>query len=152
MTQFYDILETIKNELRASPFINTVTFGDIGEVDLDKTSMFPLSHIIMENVQYKGNILIFNVKILFTDVVDYNNEESEFDRFYGNDNLQDVFNTQLQAANNLITKLKRGDLFANRYQLDNEPTLEPFKERFANELAGWSTDISISMPNNTSIC
>ena len=62
MTQFYDILETIKNELRASPFINTVTFGDIGEVDLDKTSMFPLSHIIMENVQYKGNILIFNVK------------------------------------------------------------------------------------------
>ncbi len=152
MTQFYDILDTIKDELRASPFINTVTFGDISEVDLDKTSMFPLSHIIMENVQHKGNTLVFNLKILFTDVVDYNKEDTEFDKFYGNNNLQDVFNTQLQAANKLITKLKRGDLFANRYQLDNEPTLEPFKERFANELAGWSTDISIAMPNNSSTC
>ena len=63
MTQFYDILDTIKDELRASPFINTVTFGDIAEVDLDKTSMFPLSHIIMENVQHKGNTLVFNLKI-----------------------------------------------------------------------------------------
>jgi hypothetical protein len=152
MTNFYDILDKLKEELRLSPSVNTVTFGDITEIDLDKTSMFPLSHIIMDSVQHRGQTMIFNIKILFSDVVDYNKDVTEFDDFYGNNNLHDIFNTQLQVANNLISRLKRGDLFASKYQLDGEPTLEPFKERFSNELAGWTTDISIVVPNTSSIC
>ena len=42
MTHVYDILEIIKDELLASPSVNTVTYGDLSEVDLDKTTIFPL--------------------------------------------------------------------------------------------------------------
>jgi len=151
MTQFYDILDTLKNELRSSPSVNTVSFGDITNIDLDKTSMFPLSHIIMPSVQYRGNILVFDVNIFFADVVDYNKVTSSFDDFYGSDNLHDIFNTQLQVVNSLVSNLKRGSLFASKYQLEGEPTISPFKEKFSNELAGWDVSFSVSMPNTISI-
>ena len=152
MTHFYDILDTLRDELLLSPSVNTVTYGDIEDVDLDKTTMFPLSHLLIDSVNYNGQTVTFNIKLLCTDIVDYNKEKSNFELFYGNNNLQDVFNTQFQVINTLISKLMRGDLFEANYQVITQPSAQPFKERFSNELAGWSTDISIEIPNGISIC
>ena len=44
MTSFYDILDTLKTYLQGNSNINTVTYGDIFEVDLAKQSIF-LWHI-----------------------------------------------------------------------------------------------------------
>mgnify|MGYP003647697373 CR=1 FL=1 len=136
MTHIYNILDTIKDELLANPSVNTVTYGDIEDVDLDKTE----------------KTIEFNIKLLCADIVDYNKEKSDFELFYGNNNLHDVLNTQFEVINSLIMKLMRGDLFKMKYQVTTEPTAEPFKERFSNELAGWSVDISIEIPNGISIC
>ena len=35
MTEFYDVVDIIRDSLRNSNNINTVTFGDLSEVDLD---------------------------------------------------------------------------------------------------------------------
>lgn len=86
------------------------------------------------------------------DVVDINNQETEFDDFYGNDNLHDVLNTQLQVLNKLIVDLQRGNLYKDKFQLDGEPTLSPFKERFSNLLAGWEATINIDIKNDIGIC
>ena len=152
MTHFYDILDKLRDELLLSPSVNTVTYGDIEDVDLDKTTMFPLSHLLMDSVNYNGQTVTFNIKLLCADIVDYNKEKSNFELFYGNNNLQDVFNTQFQVINTLISKLMRGDLFEANYQVTTQPSAQPFKERFSNELAGWSTDISIEIPNGISVC
>ena len=152
MTHFYDILDKLRDELLLSPSVNTVTYGDIEDVDLDKTTMFPLSHLLMDSVNYNGQTVTFNIKLLCADIVDYNKEKPNFELFYGNNNLQDVFNTQFQVINTLISKLMRGDLFEANYQVTTQPSAQPFKERFSNELAGWSTDISIEIPNGISIC
>jgi len=152
MTHVYNILDTLKDELLASPSVNTVTYGDISDVDLDKTTIFPLSHLFMDNVTYRERTVLFNIKLLCADIVDYNKEKSDFDLFYGNDNLHDVLNTQFEVINTLIMKLMRGDLFKLNYQVTTEPSAQPFKERFSNQLAGWSVDISIEIPNSASIC
>ena len=152
MTHVYNILDTLKNELLNSPSVNTVTYGDISDVDLDKTTIFPLSHLFMDNVTYGERTVTFSIKLLCADIVDYNTKKSDFDLFYGNDNLHDVLNTQFEVINSLIMKLMRGDLFELQYQVTTQPTAEPFKERFSNELAGWSVDIAIEIPNGTSIC
>ena len=152
MTHVYDILDTLRDELLLSPSVNTVTYGDIEDVDLDKTTMFPLSHLLIDSVNYNGQTVTFNIKLLCADIVDYNKEKSNFELFYGNNNLQDVFNTQFQVINTIISKLMRGDLFEANYQVTTQPAAQPFKERFSNELAGWSTDISIEVPNGVSIC
>lgn len=152
MTHVYNILDTLRNELLSSPSVTTVTYGDIADVDLDKTTMFPLSHILMDSVVYGERTVTFSIKLLCADLVDYNNEKADFDLFYGNDNLHDVLNTQFEVINTLIMKLMRGSLFQLQYQVTSPPNAQPFKERFSNELAGWSVDISIEIPNGASIC
>ncbi|MDB4245997.1 hypothetical protein N9824_00470 [bacterium] len=152
MTHVYDILDVLKEELRSSPSVNTVTYGEVSDLDLDKTTMFPLSHLLIENVSYNERTVNFRIKVLCADIVDYNKKPSEFDDFYGNDNLHDVMNTQFEVINTLIMKLMRGDLFNAKYQVNTSPVAEPFKERFNNVLAGWSVDIDIEVPNGASIC
>jgi len=152
MTHIYDILDTIKDELLSSPSVNTVTYGDIADIDLDKTTMFPLSHLLIDKVTYGERIVSVDIKLLCADIVDYNTKKSDFELFYGNDNLHDVLNTQFQVINSLIMKLMRGSLFKENYQVTTQPVAEPFKERFSNELAGWSTNIVIDLPNGISIC
>ena len=152
MKEFYDIVDVIKDSLRQSPSINTVTFGNLQDVDLDKTTIFPLAHIYTSDVEHRGNTLVFNISVVAMDIVDISNKETNFDDFYGNDNLHDVLNTQLATLNKLISDLKRGDLYRNQYQLDGTPTLNAFKERFSHVLAGWDVDMRIEVKNNIETC
>ena len=154
MTSIYDIIKTIKDFLRAHPIVNTVTFGDITQVNLNKTDMFPLSHFILGNTQLTEHTIRVTMSFLFIDVVDYSKDYNADDEGYRGDdsNLIDVYNTQMQVANALISDLRRGDLYRDEYQLVGEPILEPFKDRFENELAGWSVDITLDIRNNISVC
>ena len=152
MKHVYDILDVLRDELRSHPAVNTVSYGDITDLDLDKTTMFPLSHLLIDNASYGERTITFSIKLLCADIVDYNQSENQFDEFYGNDNLHDVMNTQFQVINSLITKLMRGDLFKSNYQVTSTPSAEPFKESYGNVLAGWSTIIQIEVPNGVSIC
>ena len=152
MKHVYDILDVLRDELRSHPAVNTVSYGDITDLDLDKTTMFPLSHLLIDSASYGERTITFSIKLLCADIVDYNQSENQFDEFYGNDNLHDVMNTQFQVINSLITKLMRGDLFKSNYQVTSTPSAEPFKEKYGNVLAGWTTVIQIEIPNGVSIC
>ena len=132
---FYLLTDLIKEQLLSDEDVNTVTFGDITEVDLYKQSIFPLSHLIVNSVTSAENTLSFNISILSMDIVDQSKEETT-DRFVGNNNEQDVFNTQLTVLNKLIQRLRIGTLYRDLYQVVGDVTLEPFKDRFENELAG----------------
>lgn len=152
MTQFYDILDKIKERLRANPNVFSVTYGDITKVDLDKTTIFPLSHLNISNATIKEHTISFTLQLLCVDIVDYNKDSNPDDEFYGNDNMQDILNTQLQVVNDIVSQLRRGALFTNELQVVEDVSVQPFMDRFENELAGWGADILIEMPNNISIC
>lgn len=149
MKEVYELLDKIKDRLRANNITNTVTFGDIMEVDLTKTTMYPLSHISIGNVVFNEYTMTADIGVLCLDIVDKNKNQSTFDSFYGNDNLQDVYNTQLAVVNDLQSHLRRGDLFENNdMKISGGITAEPFQDRFENELAGWGVNMSIEMPND----
>lgn len=154
MTGIYDIVKTIKTHLREHPIVNTVTFGDITEIDLNKTTMFPLAHFLLQDTTILSNNIQITLSFLFIDITSKNNEFNS-DDLGGRettDNLVDVYNTQLQIANDLITELRRGDLYSDKYQLIGDPICTPFDDRFENQLAGWSVDLTIAIPNNISVC
>ena len=113
MTQFYDVLDKIKERLRANPNVFSVTYGDITKVDLDKTTIFPLSHLNISNATIGEHTVRFTLQLLCVDIVDYNKNVSPDDEFYGNDNMQDILNTQLQVVNDIVSQLRRGTLFTN---------------------------------------
>ena len=152
MNQIYELLDRLKDKLRENPNVFTVTFGDLTEVDLNKTTIFPLSHFNITNVTYNNNVINFSIQFLAIDIVAYNKDAVSGDSFYGNDNLQDVYNTQLQVLSYAIEHFRRGDLFDNKLQLIGSTSAQPFKDRFENELAGWGATIEVAMPNEISIC
>lgn len=152
MTQVYDILNKIRDRLRDNPNVFTVSFGDLTEIDLNKTTIFPLSHLTITNVTFDRSVINFTVNLICVDVVDYNKENYSDDIFYGNDNLQDVYNTQLQVVNDIVQSVRRGSLFDDKIQLLDNPSATPFKDRYENELAGWGIELNLSMINDISIC
>ena len=151
MSTFYEITQAIKNQLAEDAFVNTVTTGDIFKVDLNKQTIFPLSHIIVNSVSYQGAVLNYNISILSMDIVD-ESKDLTTDIFIGNDNEQDVLNTQLAVANRFLEILNRGSL-SNDYELVNgSASIEFFTERFENKIAGVTYTFDIAIQNPMTIC
>ena len=148
---FYQLTETIKNSLLDNVDVNTVTTGNLSNVNLQKQNIFPLSHIIINTVVDSEQTLTFNISILAMDIVSRSKQETTH-IFEGNNNEQDVLNTQLAVLNKLIMVLRKGDLHRDKYQLVGDPTCEPFYDRFENELAGWTATMDIVIYNDITIC
>lgn len=151
MTGFYNVTDKIKDTLNAEPFVNTVSYGSLDDVDLNKQTIFPLSHIIVNNCNVLNNTLTFNISVLAMDIVDESKDEVT-DIFVGNDNEQDVLNTQLAVVNRLIAILQRGDLYTDLYQVDGTVGCEPFVDRFENKLAGWVATFDVIVQNDMTVC
>ena len=148
---FYQATETIKSQLLKDINVNTVTTGDISDVDLQKQTIFPLSHIIINNVGQEDGVLRFNMSVLAMDIV-HQSKEITIDQFEGNNDLQDILNTQLSVVNKLTQILRKGTLHFDKYQLEGNPNIEPFYDRFDNEVAGWTITMDILIYNDISIC
>ena len=151
MKGFYNLTDKLKDALLAEPFVNTVTFGSLDDVDLNKQTIFPLSHIIVNNTTVGSKTLTFNVSILAMDIVDIS-KAATTDIFVGNDNEQDVLNTQLALLTRIINTLQRGDLYTELYQVEGDVNCEPFVDRFENKLAGWAATFDVLVQNDMTIC
>ena len=154
MQGFYNVTTKIREELEKDEFCKTVTYGDIFNVDLKKQTIFPLSHFMVNNATLNGNIWTFSFSLLCMDLVDKVKDyaEGDPDYFEGVENEQDVWNTQLAVANRVLEMLRGGDLYDELFQLDGQPSCQPFVDRFENDLAGWTVDFTIMIPNGMTIC
>tara|TARA_R100001443_G_scaffold602_4_gene2401 strand:- start:851 stop:1324 length:474 start_codon:yes stop_codon:yes gene_type:complete len=148
---YYQITQTIKDQLLADENVNTVTTGDITEIDLSKQTIFPLSHIIINNVTIQEQVLNFNISVLAMDLVNLSKEETT-DIFRGNNNEQDVINTQLAVVNKLVGALRQGTIHLDLYQLDGDAACEFFYERFENEMAGVTCTFNVFVANDINLC
>ena len=148
---YYLLTQAIKDALLGDINVNTVTEGDLFDIDLSKQSIFPLSHLIVNTVTAQESVLRFNVSILAMDIVDESKEPTT-DIFIGNNNEQDVLNTQLAVLNKLVQVLRRGDLYNDKYQLDGDANCEPFVDRFENKVAGWTATFDVLVNNDIEIC
>ena len=148
---YYQITETIKTNLLTDENVNTVTTGDIFEIDLSKQTIFPLSHIIVNSATIQEQVLNFNITVMCMDVVDQSKEETT-DEFRGNNNEQDILNTQLAVANKLVGLLSKGDLYRDKYQMEGDASCEFFYERFENQLAGVACSFNVLIANDINVC
>ena len=154
---FYKTLDKIKNELLLDENVNTVTSGDLTEIDLNKITIFPLSHLMVNSATLQGNVIVFNISILAMDIVWQNKDQIDEalnldETFNGVDNEHDVMNTQLAVLNKLNEVLRRGDLNTDLFQLEGVPACEPFYDRFENKIAGWTYTANIIVANDISKC
>lgn len=138
----YTLINKIKEAIHQEPFVNTVTEGDIFDVDISKRTIFPLSHIIINNVTHQGNVLQYNISVMMMDIL---NQKSNSDKV-------DIWNTQGKVAVRILDRLNRGDLRSDFWELTGSPNIEPFTERFENDLAGWVVTFDVVVKNDMTIC
>tara|TARA_R100000544_G_C2222861_1_gene58660 strand:- start:836 stop:1288 length:453 start_codon:yes stop_codon:yes gene_type:complete len=150
MNTLYRITEKLKAELDANVLLNTVTFGDITDVDLDKGTIFPLAHVMLGNATITDSTLNIGINIMFIDIVD--ESKTTGDNFYGNDNEHDVLNSMLAAATKTTQELKRGISYKEGFHVAGDGDVEFFTDRFENKLAGVSLDLNIEVTNASELC
>ena len=148
---YYQITQTLKTKLLLDENVNTVTTGDIFDIDLAKQTIFPLAHIIVNSVTIQEAALSFNITVMCMDIVDVSKDETT-DHFVGNNNEQDILNTQLAVANKLVGLLSKGTLYQDKYQLSGDASCEFFYERFENRLAGVACSFDILIANDINVC
>ena len=148
---FYLVVEAVKLELINNQSIKTMTFGDLSDIDLQKQTMFPLAHMIVDSVTHAEKTMQFSFTILTMDQIDTTKEYVN-DLFLGNSNTHDILNTQLSVSNRLVTRLRKGQLYEDGYQLVGDATCEPFFDRFENVLAGWATTFTVGIFNDLDYC
>ena len=150
MKAYTYLIDTLREAFEDIPLVTSVTTGALDDIDNYKQTLFPLVHIIVNNMSPESNILRFNVTIMAMDVVDISQNET-IDRFRGNDNEQEVLNTTAIILIRVAELLRRGEL-NDRLEILGNASCEPFTERFENLLAGWAMTLDIILPNEMSIC
>ena len=147
---FYILLETLKNSLLQNPNVNTVSTGDISQIDLSKQTIYPLSHIIVNSATNSGQVMSFNVTVLCMDKV--NQLKTQQVDPFNNEAEHTVLNTQLAVSNKLYKDLYSGQLRLDGYQVDDDASIEFFFDRFENILAGVAMTLNVQLNNDLNVC
>jgi hypothetical protein len=147
----YRVIQAMKAELESNPFCNKVTLGELTELDLAKMTMFPLANITMDNVTHSENSLTFQLTIVNVDIVDISKDEIQ-DNIYGNDNLIYIWTNQLYVINRLVARLRQSTIAIDTMELEGDPQSEFINKEFENMLAGFTTTINLTVPNDINKC
>jgi hypothetical protein len=147
--------------------IETVSVGDIYEIDMSKDTLFPLMHINPVNVTTGESELIYNFQIFLADLV---SEKDNWQTYQAEqltklldfkNNEQEVYNQQLAIAVDIISMLRHStqqslagvnDINQAIYYTQDQFTIEPFSERFDNLLCGYVFNIGVKVMNDFSSC
>jgi len=148
---YYTAIDILKWHFQNDPIVNEVTQGDIFSVDLNKKTIFPLVHMIVNSSTAQEFAITYNVSILAMDIVDFS-KQIDTDQFYGMDNETDALNSMHDVLLRAYKLMKSGLLWDQKVQIEGEANLEPFAERFENNLAGWTMTFDITVPNEMTIC
>ena len=148
---YYSSIKAINDFIKADGITNTVTNGDIFEVDLAKQTIFPLAHIIVNSVAIGERLVTLNISILLMDFIGQS-KSAKINGIDKNSREVDVLNTQLELAKRLIAGLQRGDLQSDGFEIITDANCEPFVERFETNLAGWAVTFDMHESNTMTIC
>lgn len=148
---FYLVLDTVKDTLLNDVDINTVTYGDLSEVDLSKQTIFPLAHVLINGATLTDQTVDMNLTVLCMDSVDIYKKESK-DPFAKNESEHQILNTMLAVGNRLTQKFMNGTLHQNGFQMDGDVTCDVFFDRFEGQLAGWAFTFTVSVHNDIYKC
>tara|TARA_R110002020_G_scaffold55316_3_gene153641 strand:- start:298 stop:831 length:534 start_codon:yes stop_codon:yes gene_type:complete len=160
---YNNVVNTLKNIGVLHQQIETVTTGDIFDINLEKMEKFALMHINPVNVTTAEFGLTYNFQIFICDLVAEKADWTETTIQSANNlsNEQEVLSETLQISVDIISMLRHSlqqsmsgvnDINEALYFTEGQQTLEPFTERFDNLLTGWVFSLGILVANDFDAC
>lgn len=151
MNNFYKIIELVRARLADNPMVNTLIFARVEEKDLYKKNLYPLAHIIPQASPWTTQqVNQVSLQIRVVEQRDINKMHTNT-KFEGNDNVLDNLNVCHTIINDLLTylSLQNNDDYIELISVSN---LEPILFSDHNILDGWGVTITLSIPNDISVC
>ena len=148
MNSLFSLTDAIKQELDSNVLLNSVSYGDVDEIELLKTNKYPLAHVGISTGTISDSTSTIEMSVIFIQQVDDVKEQE--DSF--NDSELYAQNNMLAAATRLVQVLKRGDLYAQGFQLEDDATVDFFGDRFTDKVAGVTVDMTVTIKNSVSVC
>lgn len=151
MGNYYKIIELIRKRLADNQMLNTIIFARVEDKDIYKKNLYPLAHIIPQSSPWTtSQVSQISLQIRIVEQRDINKLHTNT-KFEGNDNILDNLNKCHTIMNDLLTYLSIQNNEDN-IELINISNLEPILFSDHNLLDGFAVTITLSIPNNISVC
>ena len=149
MNQYSELLRYIYDLAMGDVFINTVTQGNVEDVDLNKGNIFSLLHVVIDGGGFtNGSTVLFNVSLQCLALRDINKDEVVEDKFWLQDNQVDNHNETLASLNRLWTIMLK-DFDKRDITASENPTLSKISFEGTNLYDGWDLSLDVELPNTT---
>jgi len=152
MNHYTQVLTYLKTLAEQDDFVNTVTQGDMSDVDLNKMNVFNMVHIDVLTAGFtNGQTITFDIEILSGQIRD-SNKQDEGDKFMGQDNEPDNLNETLAVLNRMWFKML-DDFTDENIRVEESASLNQVTEWNKNLIDGWLMTFTIELPNTIiSLC
>lgn len=148
---YYDVIDQIKACFELDDEVATITHGNITEVDLENTNIYPLVHMTPTGVSPNERVKTYSFNIVVMSILDWvtGTESPNTDGiWYGVGSEQDVLSQMLYISERACNRLRRSATFRNQNMvLDSYPTMQPFIGDYNNGCAGWTFTLNIQTPS-----
>ncbi len=146
MNSYLTVGQFLYERLINNPNVNTVAFGNLDSVDLNKKTIYPLAYLNVLSAPMNSSFVdtfIFEVAVL--DQRDVSNSQI-VDKFNGNDNLQDNLNICYAILSDLVKQLR--DYHNDEgIELESVTAAEPVEQPTVNLLDGWRLSLTLKIKN-----
>jgi hypothetical protein len=122
--------------------INTITFGDLDEIDTNQNTDYPLGHIDHEATRVLDYVKEFDFTVYAVEPLE---EFDTPDAFGSRDNINYIYNTLDTVVEALNYHLRIGDFADQLIRLVGNVQVEPFKDRFENRLSGYAITFTVEV-------
>lgn len=137
MGAFKQITDKLSSWALANTLVNSVSKGDLNDVDTSGETDLPLVHINYGSADYQEDYTVFTYQVLALDKYD---DSVDVDKL-------DILDSMNQVLTDLVFACRQGALFKSYVRIQTEPTAEVLYDQFRNRLYGWSLDISVTVPS-----
>jgi hypothetical protein len=149
MTNYAIATQYIIDLFDSNDYVNTILFGAIDAMNLNKNDVYPLVHIMPSQISLEGNRIHLGYDIA---VVDIRTTPNHFQtqKIFG-DNLVDSLN---MASRILIETLTKLELKSNQFDiiLESSAGIQPIIFEGVHLLDGFEGSIIISIQNEIGTC
>lgn len=137
------------------PSIQTVTQGDVFEVDDKEFPAYPLGNILITNTVFRDSQTIYTCQLTIADKIKQKNNESDgvYNKqnipYFGTDDTVDIHANTLSILNDLTSYTQYQ---VENFEIDGDISCEAFKDRFDNGLGGWVATFDLITHNDRPRC
>lgn len=146
MITYNGIIEYFKEVANKHTQINSFSFGDIEDADLEKIEEYPLLHVGVTGANIDERVISYDINIMLIEIID--------DKVDRKDNEKFALSNTLQILQDLQTEfLKGSSIVTPETKLTgNALSCQPITGNYNNRVVGWSTLMTIEGANESEAC